>query len=148
MKNLTKSIVTLTVLSSLAFAVPTAKQKFVKADINNDGVLSSQEFYDDQAVKMEQKIKDGKALKGVSTAPHFVDVDKNKDGKVTFKEYDEFHTIRQKDMVKIKNSNSGNSRGLEVFNKYDKNRDSVIDKREFRKLYQDMNNGQGGKYAK
>ncbi|MEA3384508.1 MAG: hypothetical protein U9Q20_07555 [Campylobacterota bacterium] len=103
MRNLTKTIVTMTVLSTLSFAVPTAKEKFNKADINNDGVLSSQEFYDDQARKMDMKVKEGKALKGVSTAPQFDMVDKNKDGKVTFREYDKFHKVRQKEMVDIRN---------------------------------------------
>ncbi|MEA3315836.1 MAG: EF-hand domain-containing protein [Campylobacterota bacterium] len=142
MKKLTKSIIAITVLGTLAYAVPTAQQKFKKADSNNDGVLSSSEFYNDQARKMDIKIKEGKALKGATTAPQFDMVDKNKDGKITFKEFDKFHTKRQKDMVDIKNKggdySQGNGKGAESFNRYDRNKDGCVDKNEFRKLYIDM----------
>ena len=140
MKNLTKSIVAVMVLSSVAFAVPTSIQKFNMADLNKDGVLTSDEFYNDQARKMEKKMKEGKALKGASTAPRFDQVDTNKDFKVTFKEFDKFHIVRQKEMVSIKNRGGGNSKGLEAFNNFDKNKDGCIDKNEFREIYQTMGN--------
>ena len=138
MKNLTKSLVLVSLLSSVAFAVPTAQQKFNSADRNNDGVLTSEEFYNDQARKMEKKMKEGKALKGVSTAPHFASVDKNGDEKVTFREYDTFHTVRQKEMVQIKNQGRYGKRGFQMFQKYDENKDGNIDRDEFRKLYMNI----------
>lgn len=162
MRNLTKSIVIVTALSTLALAVPTAKEKFSKADINNDGILTSQEFYNDQARKMEQKTNEGKALKGVSTAPQFGMVDKNKDGKVTFSEYNKFHKVRQQQMKEIRNKgqnySQGKGQGLDAFNRYDRNQDGVIDKNEFRPLYNNLNRnqnkgqgqgkGQGGGYGR
>lgn len=138
MKNLTKSLVVVSLLSSVAFAVPTAQQKFSSADRNNDGILTSEEFYNDQAAKMEKKMKEGRALKGVSTAPHFEGVDKNSDGKVTFREYDTFHTIRQKEMKQIKNQGRDGNRGFQMFQKYDENKDGNINRDEFRNLYQNM----------
>ncbi|MEA3352872.1 MAG: EF-hand domain-containing protein [Campylobacterota bacterium] len=156
MKRLTKKLLLVSMIGTLSFAVPTAKEKFIKADINNDGILTSQEFYNDQARKMEQKTDEGKALKGVATAPRFHMVDQNRDGKVTFKEYDMFHTIRQKEMKNIRNKgqnySQGKGRGFDLFNRYDKNRDGSIDKNEFRPLYNDMNKnknkGQGGGYGR
>ena len=102
MKNLTKSIIVVSLLSSVAFAAPTAQEKFNNADINNNGELTSKEFYNDQARKMESKVKEGRALKGASTAPQFDNVDINSDGKITYKEFNTFHTYRQKEMQKIK----------------------------------------------
>ena len=138
MKNLTKSLVLVSLLSSVVFAVPTAQQKFNSADRNHDGILTSEEFYNDQATKMEKKMKEGKALKGVSTAPHFDGVDKNSDGKVTFIEYDTFHTIRQREMVNIKNQGREGNKGFQMFQQYDKNKDGNINREEFRNLYQQM----------
>ena len=138
MKNLTKSLVLVSLLSSVAFAVPSAQQKFNSADRNNDGILTSEEFYNDQATKMEKKMKEGKSLKGVSTAPHFDGVDKNNDGKVTFKEYDTFHTIRQKEMVNIKKQGRIGNKGYQIFEKFDKNKDGNINREEFRNLYQQI----------
>ena len=125
-------------LTSVAFAMPTAQQKFDKADVDKSGFLTSQEFYDDQAVKMEKKMAEGKALKGVATAPHFDKVDANSDEKVTFAEYDAFHTIRQKEMIDIKKEGQANNKGYQMFQKFDENKDGTIDKDEFRKLYQNM----------
>ncbi len=138
MNNLTKSFIVIGLLTSVAFAMPTAQQKFDKADVDKSGFLTSQEFYDDQAVKMEKKIAEGKALKGVATAPKFDKVDANSDEKVTFKEFDTFHTIRQKEMIKIKKQGRAGNKGFQMFQKYDENQNGSIDKDEFRKLYQNM----------
>lgn len=134
--RLGKVLVILSVAYSIVLAVPTAKEKFDSADVNNDNVLTLEEFYSDQATKMEKKIKEGKSLKGVSTAPEFEKVDGNGDGKVTFAEYDVFHTARQKDMEIIKNETLGNSKGAEVFEKYDLNKNGSIEKNEFKVLYE------------
>ncbi|MEA2050184.1 MAG: EF-hand domain-containing protein [Campylobacterota bacterium] len=156
MKNLTKNLLLVSLIATLGFAVPTAKEKFTKADKNGDGVLTSQEFYNDQARKMIQKTDEGRALKGASTAPQFKNVDINKDGKVTFKEYNKFHTIRQQEMMNIRNKGQNYSknkgRGIDTFNKYDINNDGVIDKKEFRQIYKELNKnigqnkGKGGGY--
>ena len=133
--KLATSLVVLSVTCSILLAAPTAQEKFNSADVNNDKVLTIEEFYNDQARKMEKKIKDGKALKGVPTAPQFENVDTNKDAEVTFAEYDVFHTVRQKEMEVIKSQNTGNNKGSEIFQKYDVNKNGSIDKDEFRKLY-------------
>ena len=151
MKNLLKKSILITTISVAAFGIPTAQEKFLKADVNKDGILSSTEFYNDQARKMELKMEQGKALKGAATAPHFENVDKNNDGKITFKEYDTFHEKRQKEMVEIRNkgmgSNGGKGKGLEVFHKYDKDKNGCIDKNEFRDLYNDIRNNKGKNYG-
>ena len=110
-RSLTKSIVAVAILSSFAFAVPTASQKFNMADVNSDGILTSQEFYNDQARKMEQKSKEGRALRGASRAPQFENVDNNKDGKVTFKEYNKFHSQRQEKMQQMRRDGRGDGKG-------------------------------------
>ncbi len=145
MKNLVKNILIVSIVGTVAFSAPTAQQKFNMADINNDNILTSEEFYNDQARKMMKKTKEGKALKGVSTAPHFDGVDVNNDKKVTFKEYDVFHTNRQKEMVAIKNKSTGNGKNFEIFSKYDKNNNGCIDKNEFRALMSSdvLNQGKG-----
>lgn len=136
MKILTKTVMVFSLLSSVALAAPTAEQKFAKADANGDGVLNSTEFYDDMSRKMTQKTEEGKALKGVSTAPQFDQVDANHDRKITFKEYDVFHTVRQKEMIEIRNKNGGRGKGLQLFQQYDKNNDGCIDKNEFSQHYE------------
>lgn len=148
MKNLTKSIVTITILGSFAFAAPSAKDKFRTTDLNNDGVITQEEFYNEQARKMEKKAKEGRALKGASTAPQFEMVDSNKNGQITFDEYDKFHIKRQKQMKEIRKGNGegkGAQRGLVTFNKYDRNGDGYIDKDEFRPIFKKLNNNKGNR---
>jgi len=145
MKNLKRNIVLVTLLSSVVFAAPTAQQKFKMADMNKDGMLSSQEFYNDQARKMAIKVKEGRALKGAATAPTFTQVDRNKDGQVSFNEYDNFHTVRQQQMQKLKKQQQGNGsgqgakKGMDIFNQFDTDKSGTIDKTEFRELYRSIN---------
>lgn len=102
MKKLVLSIATISCASIIAFAVPTAQEKFSVADTNGDQIITSEEFYNDQARKMEIKSSEGKALRGAATAPQFDNVDANNDGKVTNDEFSKFHTVRQAQMKTIK----------------------------------------------
>lgn len=134
--KLVKKLVILGLTCSVAFsAVPTAKEKFEMADVNKDGYLTQDEYYGDQHRKMEKKIAEGKSLKGVETAPSFESVDKNKDGKVFFSEFDVFHTKRMKDMAIIKQQTPSSQKGASIFNSFDTNQNGSIDKNEFKALY-------------
>ncbi|MBC8207693.1 MAG: EF-hand domain-containing protein [Desulfobulbaceae bacterium] len=135
MKISLKIFFALIFIYGVALATPTAQQKFSKADTNGDGILDSKEFYNDLSRKKNQKIKEGRALKGYSTAPQFDQVDANHDGQITFKEYDQFHAERQHEMADIRNTNGDQGKGLQLFQQYDRNNDGCIDKNEFSRQY-------------
>ena len=81
-------------LGSVAFASPTP---FTTFDKNGDGVLSETEFYSTQAQNMEQKASENRPMRNAGNAPVFTDVDLNKDGQITKKEFQEFQYKRRQE---------------------------------------------------
>lgn len=98
MKNLTKSVVAVTVLSGTMFGFQNAEDSFKTADVNGDNIVTSEEFYNKQAKHMEQMAEEGRAMRNAGTAPTFEDIDANGDGKLEFEEYQKFHIQRQQEM--------------------------------------------------
>ena len=98
MKNLTKSIIAVTVLSGTMFAYQSAEDSFKTADVNGDNIVTSEEFYNKQAKHMEQMAAEGRPMRNAGSAPTFEDIDANGDGALEFEEYQKFHTQRQQEM--------------------------------------------------
>jgi Ca2+-binding EF-hand superfamily protein len=63
---------------------------FSDFDLNGDGVLLKEEFYDARAKRMYDRAEQGFALRNADKAPAFESVDTNGDGKVDAKEF-EYH---------------------------------------------------------
>lgn len=99
MKKLIVNMLSIAVLSSTAYGVQNAAQNFKMADVNGDNIVTSEEFYNNQAKNMEQKANQGKALRNAQNAPKFEDVDTNGDGKLELNEYNTFHNQRREQMM-------------------------------------------------
>eukprot|EP01156_Anaeramoeba_ignava_P015195 Anaeramoba_ignava/a612027_16.p2 GENE.a612027_16~~a612027_16.p2 ORF type:complete len:203 (-),score=-9.26 a612027_16:1136-1744(-) len=110
MKNLTKSIIAVTVLSGTMFGYQSAEDSFKTADVNGDNIVTSEEFYNNQAKHMEQMAAEGRPMRNAGSAPTFEDIDANGDGMLEFEEYQNFHTQRQQEM-REKRSNQGSGMG-------------------------------------
>ena len=62
---------------------------FAEFDLNGDGTLAKEEFYDARAKRMYDRAEQGYPLRNAATAPSFEEIDTNSDGKV---DPDEFKT--------------------------------------------------------
>ncbi|MCW8956866.1 MAG: EF-hand domain-containing protein, partial [Gammaproteobacteria bacterium] len=61
--------------------------EFSEFDLNNDGVLHKEEFYEARAKRMYLRADEGFPMKNAASAPSFEDVDTDNDGKVTQEEF-------------------------------------------------------------
>ncbi len=73
---------------------------FSDFDLNNDGVLHKEEFYEARAKRMYLRADEGFPMKNAASAPAFEDVDSNGDGKVTQKEFAAHQASHRKMMQK------------------------------------------------
>ena len=60
---------------------------FSDFDLNGDGVLHKEEFYDARAKRMYQRAEQGYPLRNAANAPDFETVDTNSDGKISEDEF-------------------------------------------------------------
>ena len=60
---------------------------FANFDLNGDGKLTSKEFYDAQAKRMQAKAAEGRMMKNAGNAPTFESIDTDKNGVVTPEEF-------------------------------------------------------------
>ncbi len=65
---------------------------FSDFDLNGDGVVLKQEFYDARANRMYRRADEGYALRNAANAPSFESVDENNDGKIDPKEFKQHQT--------------------------------------------------------
>jgi len=63
------------------------RPEFSDFDANADSYVTRQEFYDARNKRIEERVKQGFAMRGLATAPTFTDVDSNGDGKVSQSEF-------------------------------------------------------------
>lgn len=70
---------------------------FAEFDLNGDGDLTKEEFYDARAKRMYDRAEQGYPLRNAATAPSFEEIDTNSDGKI---DPDEFkaHQIQHRQM--------------------------------------------------
>lgn len=114
MKNLFKTVTfsfvvagSLSVITSAVMAQdlpPRGPMSFELYDMNKDGFVSEQEFYDLRAKRMEQKAAAGMPMKNAGNAPDFKVFDQNADGKLT-----ELELLKgQNAQMQMKKGNKGN----------------------------------------
>ncbi|MCW9014259.1 MAG: EF-hand domain-containing protein [Gammaproteobacteria bacterium] len=60
---------------------------FADFDLNGDGVLKPEEFYDARAKRMYQRAEQGYPMRNAAKAPPFEQVDTNKDGVISTEEF-------------------------------------------------------------
>jgi Ca2+-binding EF-hand superfamily protein len=60
---------------------------FAEFDLNGDGSLTSEEFYEARAQRMQQRTEQGYMMRNAPNAPDFESIDTNADGKVTPEEF-------------------------------------------------------------
>ena len=61
---------------------------FSDCDLNGDGVITSDEFYEARGKRMAEQAAKGGQMKNAANAPSFEDIDKNDDGKIDEAEFD------------------------------------------------------------
>lgn len=86
---------------------------FNSFDVNNDGVITSEEFYKVRNDKMTQMAKQNMPMRNAANAPIFESMDKNKDGKLTKEEFNEFRLQRMQNNMKNKAQGMGNGMGMQ-----------------------------------
>lgn len=97
-----------------SFSFCMAQMSFPFMDINKDGIVSEEEFYQAQAKNMEQRASENRMMKNAGKAPQFSDFDLNHDGKVTQEEYNKFRSqrmIENRSKNNFRGSGYGNGRG-------------------------------------
>jgi Ca2+-binding EF-hand superfamily protein len=72
--------------------------KFSEFDLNGDGVLLKEEFYDARAKHWYERAEQGYKLRNAAKAPPFETVDSNGDGKVNKDEFEEHQAQHRKTM--------------------------------------------------
>ena len=68
---------------------------FTDFDLNKDGVLTKDEFYQAREQRMRQRTEQGHMMRNVVNAPPFEILDTNRDGKVTQQEFSAHQAMRQ-----------------------------------------------------
>jgi Ca2+-binding EF-hand superfamily protein len=69
--------------------------KFADFDLNGDGALLKEEFYEARGQRMRERAEQGYSMRNAANAPPFERVDVNRDGKITpqeFSDYQAAHT--------------------------------------------------------
>ncbi|MFW2372436.1 MAG: EF-hand domain-containing protein [Gammaproteobacteria bacterium] len=71
--------------------------EFSDFDLNNDGILHKEEFYEARAKRMYMRADEGFPMRNAASAPAFEDVDTNGDGEVTTDEF-KAHQLQHRQM--------------------------------------------------
>jgi Ca2+-binding EF-hand superfamily protein len=74
---------------------------FSDFDLNGDGALLKDEFYEARAKRMQQRAEQGYPLRNAYRAPSFETVDSNGDGKISREEF-QTHQIEHRKMMQQK----------------------------------------------
>ena len=62
--------------------------EFSDCDLNGDGVIVAEEFYEARAQRMAERAAEGGKMKNAANAPSFESIDTNGDGEISEEEYD------------------------------------------------------------
>jgi len=108
---------------------------FAAYDVNGDGYVSKQEFYDIRDARMQQKATAGMPMRNAGNAPDFEVLDTNKDGQLS-----------ELELLRGQNANMQNNKGnkgnqnynnmknkatqMPAFESFDANKDGVLSKQE------------------
>jgi len=72
---------------------------FTKFDLNSDGVILKQEFYDARAARTKAGVKQGYPMRNLANAPSFEDIDSDGNGEILSEEFAQYHVNRQQKMM-------------------------------------------------
>jgi Ca2+-binding EF-hand superfamily protein len=72
---------------------------FTKFDLNGDGVILKQEFYDARAARTKAGVKQGYPMRNLANAPSFEDIDSDGNGEILSEEFAQYHVNRQQKMM-------------------------------------------------
>jgi hypothetical protein len=61
---------------------------FSDCDLNGDGVIVAEEFYEARGKRMAERAAEGGKMKNVANAPSFETIDTNGDGEISAEEFD------------------------------------------------------------
>jgi hypothetical protein len=61
---------------------------FSDCDLNGDGVIVAEEFYEARAKRMAERAAEGGKMKNAGKAPSFKSIDTNDDGEISVEEFD------------------------------------------------------------
>jgi Ca2+-binding EF-hand superfamily protein len=73
---------------------------FIKFDLNGDGVILKQEFFDARAARTKVGIKQGYPMRNLANAPSFEDIDSDGNGEILSEEFAQYHVNQRKKMMK------------------------------------------------
>ena len=68
---------------------------FSDCDLNGDGVIVAEEFYEARSKRMAERAAEGGKLKNAANAPSFESIDTNGDGEISEEEFD----LHQAEMI-------------------------------------------------
>jgi Ca2+-binding EF-hand superfamily protein len=92
---------------------------FAAYDVNGDGYVSKQEFYDIRDARMQQKATAGMPMRNAGNAPDFEVLDTNKDGQLS-----------ELELLRGQNANMQNNKGNKGNQNYNNMKDGVLSKQE------------------
>lgn len=83
-----KTVITIAFFASLLMAgMGYNMPSFKSYDLNNDGMISAQEFQDARDARMAKQAASGKMMRNSANAPSFEMIDMNKDGSIDKNEF-------------------------------------------------------------
>ncbi|WP_232769188.1 EF-hand domain-containing protein [Colwellia sp. Bg11-28] len=72
---------------------------FSEFDINGDGIILEQEFYNARAARITKRAEQGYPMRNIANAPSFADIDTNGDAQVSSKEFAEHQVKHRQQMM-------------------------------------------------
>ncbi|TWX67613.1 EF-hand domain-containing protein [Colwellia sp. C1TZA3] len=72
---------------------------FTKFDLNGDGVILKQEFYDARAARTKVGVKKGYPMRNLANAPSFEDIDSDGNGEILSEEFAQYYVNHRKNIM-------------------------------------------------
>lgn len=72
---------------------------FSDFDLNDDGVILKEEFYEARAIRITKRVKQGYPMRNIANPPTFEDIDMNSDGGISSKEFSQHQVSHRKQMM-------------------------------------------------
>jgi len=72
---------------------------FSDFDLNDDGVILKEEFYEARAIRITKRVEQGYPMRNIANPPTFEDIDMNSDGGISPKEFSQHQVSHRKQMM-------------------------------------------------